>query len=70
MTGNAMRPITAGIAILVSLVAAASAAEMPKHGGILTYMMPADAYRSCVKGFKISPSHCVNEDLATIWLDK
>jgi peptide/nickel transport system substrate-binding protein len=27
-------------------------------------------YRSYVKGFKISPSHYVNQDLATIWLDK
>jgi peptide/nickel transport system substrate-binding protein len=27
-------------------------------------------YRSYVKGFKISPSHYVNQDLARIWLDK
>jgi len=27
-------------------------------------------YRSYVKGFKISPSHYVNQDLAQIWLDK
>ena len=27
-------------------------------------------YRSYVKGWKISPSHYVNQDLATIWLDK
>jgi peptide/nickel transport system substrate-binding protein len=27
-------------------------------------------YRSYVKGFKIGPSHYVNMDLATIWLDK
>ena len=27
-------------------------------------------YRSYVKGCKISPSHYVNQDLATIWLDK
>jgi peptide/nickel transport system substrate-binding protein len=27
-------------------------------------------YRSYVKGFKVSPSHYVNQDLATIWLDK
>ncbi len=27
-------------------------------------------YRSYVKGFKISPSHYVNQDLAGIWLDK
>jgi peptide/nickel transport system substrate-binding protein len=28
------------------------------------------AYRSYVKGFKVSPSHYVNQDLATIWLDR
>ncbi len=27
-------------------------------------------YRSLVKGWKISPSHYLNQDLATIWLDK
>ena len=27
-------------------------------------------YRSYVKGFKISPTHFINQDLATIWLDK
>ncbi|HVH79374.1 MAG TPA: ABC transporter substrate-binding protein, partial [Stellaceae bacterium] len=27
-------------------------------------------YRAHVKGWKISPSHYVNQDLATIWLDK
>jgi len=27
-------------------------------------------YRSYVKGFRISPSHYVNQDLATIWLDR
>ena len=27
-------------------------------------------YRSYVKGLKISPSHYVNQDLATIWLDR
>ncbi len=38
------------------------------------YMMPwwsrIVPYRSYVKGWKISPSHYVNQDLATIWLDK
>jgi peptide/nickel transport system substrate-binding protein len=28
------------------------------------------SYRSYVKGWKISPSDFVNQDLATIWLDK
>ena len=27
-------------------------------------------YRSYVKGWKISPSHYVNQDLANVWLDK
>jgi peptide/nickel transport system substrate-binding protein len=27
-------------------------------------------YRSYVKGWKVSPSHYVNQDLGTIWLDK
>jgi peptide/nickel transport system substrate-binding protein len=27
-------------------------------------------YRSYVKGWKISPTHFINQDLATIWLDK
>jgi peptide/nickel transport system substrate-binding protein len=27
-------------------------------------------YRSYVKGFKISPTHFINQDLATIWLNK
>ena len=27
-------------------------------------------YRSYVKGWKISPSHYLNQDLANIWLDK
>jgi peptide/nickel transport system substrate-binding protein len=27
-------------------------------------------YRSYVKGWKIAPTHFINQDLATIWLDK
>ena len=27
-------------------------------------------HRSYVKGWKISPSHFLNQDLATVWLDK
>ena len=27
-------------------------------------------YQSYVKGFKIAPTHFINQDLATIWLDK
>jgi peptide/nickel transport system substrate-binding protein len=29
-----------------------------------------NAMRSYVKGWKISPSHYINQDLATIWLDQ
>jgi peptide/nickel transport system substrate-binding protein len=38
-----MRALVAASAILISLAMAAGAAETPKHGGILTYMIPADA---------------------------
>jgi len=27
-------------------------------------------YRSYVKGWKIGPTHFINQDLATIWLDR
>jgi peptide/nickel transport system substrate-binding protein len=27
-------------------------------------------HRSYVKGWKISPSHYINQDLANVWLDK
>jgi peptide/nickel transport system substrate-binding protein len=36
----------------------------------LTFWYRIVPYRSYVKGFKNSPSHFVNQDLATIWLDK
>jgi peptide/nickel transport system substrate-binding protein len=36
----------------------------------LTFWYRTVPYRSYVKGWKISPSHFVNQDLATIWLDK
>jgi peptide/nickel transport system substrate-binding protein len=28
------------------------------------------SYRSYVQGWKISPTHFINQDLAQIWLDK
>ena len=37
------RSLVAGLAILVSFGLAAIAAETPKRGGILNYMIPADA---------------------------
>jgi peptide/nickel transport system substrate-binding protein len=36
----------------------------------ITFWYRTVPYRSYVKGWKISPSHFVNQDLATIWLDK
>jgi peptide/nickel transport system substrate-binding protein len=36
----------------------------------LTFWYRIVPYRSYVKGWKISPSHFVNQDLATLWLDK
>jgi peptide/nickel transport system substrate-binding protein len=36
----------------------------------LTFWYRIVPYRAYVKGFKISPSHFLNQDLATIWLDK
>jgi peptide/nickel transport system substrate-binding protein len=27
-------------------------------------------HRSYLKGWKISPSHFINQDLATVWLDR
>src|SRR6266852_4011631 len=35
--------LAAGLAAAISLVLPASAEEIPKHGGILTYVIPADA---------------------------
>src|ERR1700680_3855037 len=40
------------------------------HGIWIAYWYRAVPYRSYVKGWKISPSHFINQDLATIWLDK
>jgi peptide/nickel transport system substrate-binding protein len=36
----------------------------------LTFWYRIIPYHSYVKGWKISPSHFINQDLATIWLDK
>ncbi len=40
------------------------------HESFLLWRYRIVPYRSYVKGFKISPSHYVNQDLATIWLDR
>ncbi len=40
------------------------------HEIVLLWRYRIVPYRSYVKGWKIGPSHYVNQDLATIWLDK
>jgi peptide/nickel transport system substrate-binding protein len=40
------------------------------HGIFLLWWQRIVPYRSYVHGWKIGPSHYVNQDLATIWLDK
>jgi peptide/nickel transport system substrate-binding protein len=40
------------------------------HEIYLLWWYRAVPYRSYVKGWKISPSHYLNQDSATIWLDK
>jgi len=68
----------------VASALAAPATATPKRGGTLTSMIPADApstldghrettyatVHAAAKGWKISPSHYVNQDPATIWLDE
>ena len=40
------------------------------HEAFLLWRYRIVPYRSYVKGFRISPSHYINQDLATIWLDR
>ena len=40
------------------------------HAIFLLWYYRMVPHRSYVKGWKISPSHYLNQDLATIWLDK
>jgi peptide/nickel transport system substrate-binding protein len=40
------------------------------HAIVVTYWHRIVPLRSYVKGWKISPSHFVNQDLANVWLDK
>ena len=40
------------------------------HEIVLPYWYRIVMGRSYVKGWKISPSHYLNQDLANIWLDK
>jgi peptide/nickel transport system substrate-binding protein len=40
------------------------------HAIVTPYWYRIVPERSYVKGWKISPSHFLNQDLANIWLDK
>ena len=40
------------------------------HAIFLLWWYRSVLYRSYVKGWKINPSHYVNQDLGTVWLDK
>jgi len=40
------------------------------HEMVMTYWNRIIPMRSYVKGWKISPSHYLNQDLANVWLDK
>ena len=44
--------------------------EWSKIGLHVAQRVPRPVSRSYVKGWKISPSHYLNQDLSTIWLDK
>ncbi len=44
--------------------------DTQSHEIFLLWWYRTVPYRSYVKGWKISPSHYLNQDLATIWLDK
>jgi peptide/nickel transport system substrate-binding protein len=40
------------------------------HEMVVTYWHRIVPLRSYVKGWKVGPSHYVNQDLANVWLDK
>jgi peptide/nickel transport system substrate-binding protein len=40
------------------------------HELVITYWNRIVPLRSYVKGWKVSPSHYINQDLAKVWLDK
>jgi peptide/nickel transport system substrate-binding protein len=46
------------------------ALDSEAHDIFLLWWYRTVPYRAYVKGWKISPSHYLNQDLATIWLDK
>ena len=44
--------------------------DIEAHEMVVTYWNRIVPLRSYVKGWKISPSHYLNQDLANVWLDK
>ena len=40
------------------------------HAMMVTYWNRIVPLRSYVKGWKVGPSHYVNQDLANVWLDR
>ena len=44
--------------------------DIEAHEMVITYWHRIIPLRSYVKGWKISPSHYINQDLATVWLDR
>ncbi len=46
------------------------ALDTQAHAFVVTWWYRIVPYQAYVKGWKISPSHFVNQDLATVWLDK
>ena len=69
MTGCCARPISRGNATLMRQFEK-RVLDTEAHEIFLLWRYRIVPYRSYVKGWKISPSHYVNQDLATIWLDK
>jgi hypothetical protein len=47
-----------------------AALDTEGHEIFLPWRYRMGSYHSHFKGWKVSPSHCINQDLATIWLDK
>jgi peptide/nickel transport system substrate-binding protein len=41
-----------------------------RHRHRVAWWYRAVPYRSYVKGWKISPSHFINQDLSMVWLDR
>jgi hypothetical protein len=60
----------ATLGALLGAMPAIAPADTEAHEIFLLWWYRTVPYRSYVKGWKISPSHYLNQDLATVWLDK